>query len=376
MDKLKFQIKQLLKIFSQNIILPVAYRFYALRPVNENKVILADSHHREIPYSIVNIKKSVIEKGYEVEEFFVDFQKGSPLFILKKMIYFMKIYAQAKYVFICDNFLPVSSCKKRKETIVVQLWHGGGLLKKTGYDTPDDIPKAYKGNVYKNYSLVSVSADCCVPVFERSMRQPEGVVHATGISRTDDYFDEQYIEKCRENFYKLYPEAKGKKLLLWAPTFRGKAGRPEIKGMEYIEKLRDRLGSEWNVLIKVHPHAEAKQKVSNCTIPTEQLLPVIDCLITDYSSVVFDYSLLKKPIVLFVPDRTEYMEQRGLYIALEEIPAVIVENGDRLYKGVLKEMNEFSPEKVAGFAEKYMTYCDGGATERIMRLAQTLGGSE
>ena len=65
----------------------------------------------------------------------------------------MKEYAAAGYVYICSYFLPVSSCKKRKETKVIQLWHSGGLLKKMGYDTKDDIPRDYKGDVTANYDL-------------------------------------------------------------------------------------------------------------------------------------------------------------------------------------------------------------------------------
>ena len=80
---------------------------------------------------------------------------------------FMKGYAAAGYVYICSYFLPVSSCKKREETKVIQLWHSGGLLKKMGYDTGDDIPKYYKGNVTRNYDLVTVSSEVCIPVWER-----------------------------------------------------------------------------------------------------------------------------------------------------------------------------------------------------------------
>ena len=219
MNRFKFVIKQMAKMILQNVILPVVYRIYARKPVKGNKVILADAHHDEIPYSMENIKKYVDEKGYDVEEFFIDFGKCQAFALFKQMVRFMKMYAEAKYVFICDNFLPIASCKKREETIVVQLWHGGGLLKKIGYDTPDDIPEMYKGNVYKNYSLVTASADCVVPVLERAMRQKKGIVQATGLSRTDSFYDAGYLEKCKKKFYELYPEAGDKKIILWAPTF-------------------------------------------------------------------------------------------------------------------------------------------------------------
>ena len=71
------------------------------------------------------------------------------------MFEFMKLYAVSQTVVICDNFLPVASCRKRKGTKVIQLWHAGGALKKFGYDTADDIPAYYKGNVMANLPLVT-----------------------------------------------------------------------------------------------------------------------------------------------------------------------------------------------------------------------------
>ena len=102
-------------------------------------------------------------------------------------------------MFICDNFLPVSSCEKRAETTVVQLWHSGGLLKKSGYDQPYSVPKYYKGNVFANYDLLTVSAQPCVSVFTSMMRQSEGVVQATGVSRTDMYYNSKFLQNCKRD---------------------------------------------------------------------------------------------------------------------------------------------------------------------------------
>lgn len=145
-----------------------------------------------------------------------------------------------------------------------------------------------------------------------AMKLNKGVVKATGLSRTDLFFDDSYKQKCYELFYKKHPDAIGKKLVLWAPTFRGKANNPFILGKNYIDELQEKLGEEWYVLTKVHPHLDSKNHISNTNIPTEELLPIIDILITDYSSVIFDYILLSKPLILFVPDYEEYKQKRGI----------------------------------------------------------------
>ena len=101
-------------------------------------------HNDKIPFSMEQIYNTLVAKGYSPIVMCKDIAKMSYPQLLKFLKGFMKEYAAAGYVYICSYFLPVSSCKKRKETKVIQLWHSGGLLKKMGYDTKDDIPRDYK----------------------------------------------------------------------------------------------------------------------------------------------------------------------------------------------------------------------------------------
>ena len=200
------------------------------------------------------------------------------------------------------------------------------------------------------------------------MKLNKGVVKATGLSRTDLFFDDSYKQKCYELFYKKHPDAIGKKLVLWAPTFRGKANNPFILGKNYIDELQEKLGEEWYVLTKVHPHLDSKNHISNTNIPTEELLPIIDILITDYSSVIFDYILLSKPLILFVPDYEEYKQKRGFYIPLDSIPGRIVKDGKKLYEELINEYNDFDKEKIVKFSKHYMGKCDGNSTQRLFDM--------
>ena len=365
---MKFFVKQCLKMFVQNFLLPIIYKIYSRKPIDKDLVIFADAHNSEIPYSMKLMKEKISQRKFNIEECYTDYQSGSYIKIIFEMIRFMKLYAKAKYVFICDNFLPVSSCKKRKGTVVIQLWHAGGILKKFAYDTEDDIPSYYKGNVFKNYDIVTVSDECCIPVYESAMKLKRDVIRATGVSRTDYLFLDSYKDNCYKSFYEKYPQAKGKKIVLWAPTFRGKANDPFLLGQEYINKLKNELESEWFVITKVHPHLDTKKHISDSEIPTEELLPIIDILITDYSSIIFDYSLLNKPLLLFAPDYEEYIQKRGFYISYESIPGRIVKEGELLYKELLNEYNNFNADEMIKFAKKYMGSCDGSCTEKLIDI--------
>ncbi|MCD7909370.1 MAG: CDP-glycerol glycerophosphotransferase family protein [Clostridium sp.] len=363
---MKFIIKQYLKMFMQGVFLPTVYFMYCRQPINERLVIFADAHHDSLPFSMVQMHRAVKREKFEVFDYIKDYSKMSFVTQLFSMVSFMKLYSRARYVFICDYFLPVASCRKKDGTTVIQLWHSGGLLKTFGYDTLDDIPCCYKLNPYRNYDLVTVSAKCCESVLSRAMRLPPGVVRATGISRSDCYFDHNYIQKCRENFYRQYPLAVNKKVILWAPTFRGNAAAPFLKGISDILQLQTALGENYLILIKAHPHIDKQQVVSNCTIPSEKLLPVIDLLITDYSSILFDYIIFEKPFVLFAPDYEEYKQKRGFYIEYRSLPGPIVMDGSGLAEVIKRELVNPDRTLLAQCREYHMGSCDGYATQRIL----------
>lgn len=367
-----FLIKQVLKMALQNIVLPVVYLFWRIIYCGKepNLIVFADAHHDSLPYSMKNVYDMLHKRGYKTVDIFQDYGKVSQIKSFGFAMKFMRIYARAKYIFICDNFFPVVSCKKRRKTKVVQLWHSCGLLKAMGYDTKDDIPKYYVGNVYKNYDLVTVSAPACVKYLTTAMRQPEGVVKPLGVSRTDTYFNQEWIESCQRKFYEQYPEARGKKIVLWTPTFRGNAGEPYQVGTESILNMEKDLGEEYFVIRKVHPHVEAKYHLSNCSIPSEELLAVADLMITDYSSIVFDYLFFKKPYVLFAPDIEAYMADRGFYVEYESLSPYVVTVGEKLAENVKRAMADSEHSWIEEQYQYHLSSCDGKTTERILNYLE------
>ena len=428
---LNFQLKQRIKMFSQNVYLPAVYNFHRCQKVDRKLVIFADAHHdsrpeamellyRRLRYGSIlqanerqedtddsAVRKQTQQKSdsFHIVEMYLDFSKASAKQILAYSTHFMKLYACASVVVICDNFLPVASCRKKKDTLVIQLWHGCGCYKKFGYDAPDDIPEGYKGDVFRNMDLVTVSAEAAVGPFSSAMHKTHGEVQPLGVSRTDLYYSESWRESCIRNFMRRYPGAyeesqnalhKRKKIVLWAPTFRGNAGKPELLNLD-TEKLQKELGDDYLVLTRVHPHMKEAQKAlkANCPIPTEQLYPVVDVLIADYSSLIYEYLLVKRiwreeelketsketpketspkipkaeetgGLVLYAPDLGEYQSRRGFYMDIHEIPGEIVRKEKELTAAVRRASGQESvSQKSDAFLNRYMSACDGQATERI-----------
>lgn len=443
----EFQLKQQAKMFSQNVYLPAVYDLHRCCRVERNLVVFADAHHDGRPEAMEllyrRLKQSRVQPAYHIVEMYLDFGRASKAEVMEYSTRFMKLYARASVVVVCDNFLPVASCRKKRDTMVVQLWHACGCYKKFGYDAKDDIPEGYHGDVYRNLSLVTVSAEAAVEPFSSAMHRTHGEVQALGVSRTDLYFSRKWRYRCIEAFRELYPDVyeetgagsgreagagsgreigarggrktgslrKRRKVVLWAPTFRGNAGQPGLMDLD-TEKLQRQLGKEYLVLTRVHPHMkEARKAVKNhCPIPTEQLYPVVDVLIADYSSLIYEYLLAAQiqnqqdlhgslgvngGLVLYVPDLDTYMAQRGTYMDIHEIPGEIVKDADRLADAVRRAAGDEGPGLCTGeskvddgalesgnggqtagwigsqakkrdaFLKRYLSACDGQSTARI-----------
>jgi CDP-glycerol glycerophosphotransferase (TagB/SpsB family) len=385
------------------------------RKIRPELVVFADAHHDSRPAAMELLVRAVREDGsFRVAEDYLDYGRCGEVRALLHSMAFMKLYAQAGTVVICDNFLPAAPCRKKPGTKIVQLWHACGWYKKFGYDAKDDIPEGYRGNVFRNTDLVTVSGKAAVEPFCSAMRLTEKQVKAVGVSRTDLYFDEKWRDGCREAFFRRYPQAAGKKVVLWAPTFRGNAGIPRGLDLD-LHALQSALGSDYFLLSRLHPHMLSQMEADfPCSIPTERLYPLVDVLIADYSSLIYEYLLFGGGLVLYVPDLPEYRERRGFYMDPEQIPAEKVlkveDLADAVKRAVLSvKQTRKSPgcsvdsnasnglnasngsnglngsngsnvssscewkEQLASpavsryrsFCEKYMDRCDGHATERI-----------
>ncbi len=373
LSKCKFFLRNISKMLIQSWILPLAYALARRKYSGEKTLyVFADAHHTRLPFSLQVMYDHVISQGITPVCHFYDYTHEGAVKSLRHAISFMGLMAQAKVVFICDTFLPASSCRKTDGTKVVQLCHFSGPFKKIGYATTDDVPAYYKGNVFQNYDLVTASADMYVPLLTQAMRQKDGVVQPLGVSRSDIYYDERWVRSCEENFYRLYPHARGKKIVLWAPTFRGTAAAPDRLDNARIAQLQNELGEEWLVLIKHHPHDDAVAASagcsSNCQLPSEQLLPVVDLLITDYSTVVLDYLAFDRPFILYAPDLDEYERTRGFFIDYRSITTNMTTDAAQLPAMIHRVYHRWldgDRSEILRCKQRFAAACDGHATERI-----------
>lgn len=267
---------------------------------------------------------------------------------------------------------------KKKGQKYIQLWHAAGAFKKFGLDVNDNLPSIER-KYHADYDLVCVSSEYVRGVYAQAFGVPEKVVQALGIPRTDDFFDENLKQEIIQKVYTLHPLLQGKSIILYAPTFRNAPGQikntfvPELD----FDELSKSLPEGHVFVICPHPVMKVqilKKQFDNIIeirdIPTHNMIFTADLLVTDYSSIIFDYSLLDKPIAFYCYDYDEY--NRDFYLDYEtELPGEIFKTQEAFLDYLSKGEFEVSP-KMQSFKDKYMSACDGHSTERISAVIDAM----
>lgn len=362
-------MRRAMKYFTCFALLAPFYYLSCLRPVEKGLVVLADGHQDKIPYSMRALREKLESmENVHVVEYFRDYSFCNPVKGLWVMLRFMPLYARAEYVFLCDCFVPVTCCRKRKGTRVVQLWHSCGLMKKVGVDSPEDANAMMKTQ-YRNTDVFTASSDAVSDVLATALRIPRENFSTAGVSRMDLMYRKEREARLRRFFYRNYPQYRGKKILLWAPTFRGGVHFAFLDGQEEILRLQEELKDTHAILIKTHRFAKSTDINSDVRLSAEQLLAVADGLITDYSSIYFDYLYYRKPVILFAPDLEDYEQRRGLYPDYARTPGYVARDEAQLRQAILT-MDEWADENYRqaqdALWQEQMEFCDGHSTEKLL----------
>lgn len=389
--KIRSWMNRISKYVNYKIVVPAAYKRYCRLPQNDKLVVFADLRDRSTPDNFIGLHRMCLENGYECEILSgsVYGEKVPPKRRKKERMKFqfrfLRLYAQCRTLFLVEYFPLADAVPPRKGTKVVQLWHGCGAMKTMGYagtgkgwGASARDKKRYP--MHRHYSLVSISSGNLAPCYEEAFQIEPGIVKGLGMPRTDTYFDQDFISHARENLLKHFPEIGDRKVILFAPTFRG----PSIKKSYYkmdidFTKYKRALGDKYVFLTKFHPLMakggltdSMKVKGTNFVfdvthlLTPEEALCAADVLVGDYSSIGFEYLLLERPIVSYIFDLDEYVSDRGLFFPYEKtMPGPYAFDQDELLEALLTVDDWFDVEKTRLYREKFMSGCDGKSTERI-----------
>ena len=244
---------------------------------------------------------------------------------------YLKVLATAKYLVNDTTFLPYF--KKRKEQIYINTWHGTPL-KKLGNDIESSYFSENK-NVQKNL----ITSDKLALPNEFTAKKLIGSNDLVGIlnseiSITGNARMDLTINSNKEEIYNKYNLNNNKKIVLYAPTYKnnckGKENDYIVELINERNEIQNQLGDDYIVYIKIHYLISQNAVLHNSNdyfIPNwydaNELLSVVDILITDYSSIFFDFLPLRKPIYFYMKDKDDYIFERGLYLEMDKLPGSI-----------------------------------------------------
>ena len=264
----------------------------------------------------------------------------------------------------------VLPCKRRGQ-LFLDTWHGDRAFKKV--DVSAD-KKSRLADAYRIMDAVLSGSDYADKVYADAMKFRGEILHY-GSPRNDIFFKDNsaLVARIRE----ALGVTRFERLVTYAPTFRGERdGLEPLDFSSLIDSLEKRDGKKWGVLIRQHYKVKPQESwkkdervVDVSAYPEMQdILLVSDVVISDYSSLVGDFALLGRPIVLYVPDLDEYKSGRGLYFDIEKSPFRYAEKPEGLFKEILA-MDEASAKKnCKEILDFYGLICeDGMASERVCR---------
>ena len=369
------------------IVFPLGYKHYIKgKKIKRKKAVFVEVRFDEITDSFRLVYDRMKADGFDVHEQFIENIKPGKWGYIKRCLRMLEDISDAHYVFLNDACNVTSCIPLRKGTKIYQLWHACGAFKKFGMSTAelifgDNRKSLEKYPNYGNLSYVTVSSPEVIWAYEEAMnlKDTKTQVVATGVSRTDVFYDQHFIEQSKAAVYSVCPAAENKKIILYAPTFRGRVAKAESPDCLDIPAMKRALGDEYVLLIKHHPFVKQPPVVpEDCadfamdvtkSLEIDQLLCASDVCVSDYSSLIFEYSLFERPMIFFAYDLDDYFDWRGFYYNYDELtPGPVVKETEEIIDYIRHLDVRFDQAQVHAFKEKFMSSCDGHATDRIMAL--------
>ncbi len=309
------------------------------------------------------------------QEKFKVFQNVS--FVIKESNEYLKALTESK--FLINNATFPAYFTKKPQQIYINTWHGTPL-KHMGFDVKNNLKGSQ--NTMKNFLasdyMISPNAHT-TNIFKHAFKLDglySGEILEMGYPRIDLTINT--TAKEARKYLAEHLNLKKKPIILYCPTWRGKnVNDPEnslLNVFEEIKLLNQKL--PYQVLVKVHPFVYSKAKempeLKPYLVPdfldTNQLMPAVDLMITDYSSIFFDFLVTDKPIVFYVPDLDKYQNERGVYINLCALPGPVADNIQDVITLVSNESYKDADvqEKYAKFKHNFVNYENGSVTERLI----------
>ena len=329
--------------------------------------------HPDVPIVILKTNSCKLDFAGYPDWIILNFELTSPIHWLRSVFHL----ATSSHIFVDNYFGFLAAATFRKETICVQLWHAAGAVKKFGLKDPSiyyRTPRAQSRfqKVYDQQTHVVVGSEKMSEIFQQSFGIPAERILRTGIPRTDFFYDELTQQIVESDLAYHYPVIQKKHVILYAPTFRDDQLHVSKLALD-LEKMYQAFHEDYVLFLRLHPAIQTDWKnhypdfvydVSHFP-DVNHLLMVTDILISDYSSIPFEFSLLQRPMIFFAYDLEEYSRTRGFWENYDDlVPGPIVQTTDELIECIQKQT--FQLQQIEEFAQEWNEYSQGQSSEQLV----------
>jgi len=366
-------------------IMKVLYKITKFRKIKNNRIVFMSERRDDLTGNfeyVFDILKE--DNDLEIIQFFMN--KPIKNFTFKEMITYSNIIATSKVILLDDFYPIIHNFLLKKDTKLIQLWHAVGAFKTFGFSRIGKIgAPSQKSPNHRSYDYAIVSSDEIKGFYAEGFGLSNEKILATGVPRTDVLFNEKYKDVVKEKLYKEFPSIKDKKVILFSPTFRGNGKNDAFYPMAKFnpEKFIDLLNNsdEYILIIKHHPFVKEKINISKNYkdrildlseySEINDLLFITDILITDYSSVIFESSILDIPMLFYSYDLEEYIRDRDFYYDYRAfVPGKIISTFDEMIEAINNQ--DFYSYKISTFKNRFFNDFDGRSSERVVELINSI----
>jgi CDP-glycerol glycerophosphotransferase (TagB/SpsB family) len=307
---------------------------------------------------------------------------GDPILVQRETTEFFRYLAKSKY-WVSNIILPVH--KKREGVVYLQTWHGTPL-KKLGFDIDIEGPETLaRENFYiesRNWDYLISANRYSSEIFQRAFKYEKEMLEV-GYPLNDIFYDDQLENKVRELKTKLNIPL-NKKVILYAPTWRdnemGNSWEHLFELKFDLDNYYEQLKDDYVLVLRMHHLISDALEISpkykefvydfSRYNDIQELYVISDLLITDYSSVFFDYANSKRPILFYAYDFEEYKENiRGFYLDMEkDLPGPVLQDENELLHAIetIDEVSNSYKEKYEAFYKRFCSLEDGKSAKRVV----------
>lgn len=362
------------------------YRIFSLLPVDGNRAYFVMTHDSSGEGNCGVMKAKLEARGYRCDALTRAEAAGAG-FIFRSAYRL----ARSRFIFLDNTFLPLSCLKLRKGSTLTQLWHGTGTIKKFGQDVTTGRLRDLEARCGRNISHLIVSSPATKSIYAGCFGVPEDRIRVLGLPRSDAFFAPGFAEAARARFEEKYPAAKGRRLVLYAPTFRDDEDNEDEQIRMIGDFARDfaaRMPKDSILGLRLHPYVSSRLacdpgSAANTRIldlthfsGLNTLLGAADVLITDYSSIIFEYSLLRRPMYFYAYDLDRFEgSDRGFYRDYRGyVPGPVYTRREELLDALSATLRSGrttvseTTDACESFLADSFSYTDGRSAERIMEL--------